>query len=741
MVRKVAIAAVVLIAVAGLAGGGGYFARTRYVEKLEAEWSALTAAKSGDAERAAAFDRFLVAFPEKHLFGNPRAAEATRLAAEARAHQADEARRREEVERNRLAAAADAEAARLAEAEAQAKAAAAALPVREKVLAVLRARLFELLGDAEDLGRGSVFLHLEHQGVHEIAYGIVEAGPAPSHLGDRLLAPEAVDEALGQKVYDPAAKRVDRDALRVFLAAAYVAPDEPVLGLTAQTLYPAFRRRVRNELRLYRGLTEQLGAPLPELKAEFLKSHPGKPDVERDWREFYRFLFEKTDSLRAFGISGCELRDLDLGFWVRRIEDGTAPMLGGFLKKVVAAYDADWLAALGEKLQPFARTTGWVGADPVQLVKKGAAWVLEEGGGSVDPCARQFRADPPEKAPVTFDDARTGDRFVRKEALAAAWASEGGGDVAFTADSKQLVVAGYQQIHWVDVETLQEVRSAPLTPGTGPARRRVPKVVAGRSALVRPVQEGLTEIIDLKTGGVLAKFGGFVAAAYDGGATVMASLEPRKGEQPGRIEVRYRSGDTDWATTQIALPAETFEEVKVHPSGEVVFANQTSATGPAKTGFKAWDVGSGERRPDLDLPGVSRFSLSPGGSRLCRPDEGKGEVMLEWIDAAEGHRAPEPKKRWPGKDCLWLTNDRLLVQSEPGGIQSVLQVLDVATGKPVGRPIRIPSWDLKESFRDYSPDGRWLLLEDPKRKTMLFWSLAEPAPPAAGPVRRDAGGP
>jgi len=160
-----------------------------------------------------------------------------------------------------------------------------------------------------------------------------------------------------------------------------------------------------------------------------------------------------------------------------------------------------------------------------------------------------------------------------------------------------------------------------------------------------------------------------------------------------------------------------------------VFARQTSATGKDKTGFKAWDVGSGERRYDLDLPGVTRLSFNPSGGRLCRPDEGKGEVMLERIDAAEGHRAPEPRKRWPGVDCLWLTSDRLLVQSERAGIRSVLEVVDVATGKTVGRPVRVPGADLRQAFRDLSPDGRWLLLEDPRRRSLLLWSLAQ-APPS-----------
>ena len=103
-------------------------------------------------------------------------------------------------------------------------------------------------------------------------------------------------------------------------------------------------------------------------------------------------------------------------------------------------------------------------------------------------------------------------------------------------------------------------------------------------------------------------------------------------------------------------------------------------------------------------------------------------MLLEWIDVAEGHRAPEPKKRWPGKDCRWLTNDRVLVQREPNGIHTVLEVVDSATGATIGRRIRIPNWDLRNSFKDLSPDGRFLLLEN-GQKSLLLWSLGAGTPP------------
>lgn len=718
--RKGAIVAVVVVGVAGLAGGG-YFARAQHLGKLEGQWAAVSASEAGYAERIAACERFLSEFPADHPFGNPRAKDAARLVADLRAGLADELELQEE-ERRRLAAEKEAEAARLAEAEALAKAAAAALPVREKVLDVLRDRLFALWGEAVDIGRGSVFLHLENRGVHEVGFGIVERGPAPDAFGARLLAPEAVAEALGRAVYDAKARRVDKDALRVFLAAAYVGPDEPVLGMTAKAIYPAFRRRVRNELRLYRGATRQLGAPLADLKAEWLEGAPAASEAGRDWRPFYKSLAERTDSLRAFGIGPCEVRDADLGFWIRRIDDGTAPLLGAFLEKLVREYDAEWLAALGDKPQPFAATSGWAGADPAQLVKKGASYVIEDGGETVDPCTRQFRADPPEKKPAVFDDAKTGDRLVRREALGGGWASEANGLVAFSADSKQLLVTGPDKLYWVDLATLQEARSAALSKGNG----RSPRVVAGRAAIVRPVEEGGTEILDARSGGVLARFEGFVATDFDAGPTVMARLVRGANEASGRLEVRYRTGDSGWATTNISLPAERFEEVKVHPSGEVVFVRQASARAPDRTGFKAWDVGSGERRGDLDLPEVDRFSFSPNGARLCRPAPGKAEVMLEWIDVAEGHRAPDPKKRWPGKDCRFVTGERLLVQSEQAGSPHVLQLFDVASGNPVGRPVNA-GWDLETAFRDLSPDGRTLLLQDPNRHALSFWSLAEPA--------------
>ncbi|NMO15748.1 hypothetical protein HPC49_03315 [Pyxidicoccus fallax] len=384
----------------------------RHLEALEADWRRTSGnVPAGDAERVAHFEAFLQRFPAQHPHGNPHAAQARQQLEEARTQLRE--RLAAEEQRRRLA---------------------------ESVRPVIEEALFLLAGRIEDIWRDTHVARLEHAGVH-----LVTRGTFMERAWMRLKGPPltALRKTLGASIYDTTKKRYDPDALAKFLDVAWLPPDTPLLGTLTQKLYPVFRRRLRYELLLYTSLAKNYAPRREELEKDFgllqllQRNHRlGDPvsywaEVrhrgEKDRRLFYGYLYYRQNVDGLMGIAPGEVDHLDVGFWVRRFEDGTARMLGDFLRKVAQAYDAAWLASVDAgAFKPFMAEKAWIHSEyspwrDASQIRYHKTWPKGDGiehmlGEDPEPTFithhKLVRFDPPEP-PEEFHDTTTGDRLLR----------------------------------------------------------------------------------------------------------------------------------------------------------------------------------------------------------------------------------------------------------------------------------------------------------------------------------------
>lgn len=310
--RRVLLAALIVTVVLGGCE------RKKHEEALEKAWDAVEHAQSlPDAEHLKAYQDFLAKFPPGHEYGNPHA-----QAAEERIRELKSELARQQAQAERVAR-------------------------QEKLLPIIERFLFEMmLGNVD--GRAAYVPQRVRDPAPD-AVVVAKLGNGRQLTRERLaLASWGIEEtkllqllkdALGLVLYDEE-KGWDADALSTALDLAPIEPDTPLLETTARELYPYFRPVVCERWLLAQA-TRKIGQDALRERLRAWQRDQGGDPSELDHRDFYSALLEEEEGEFAELAKAGFQDGLELGFWVRRILDGTHEPIRLFLGKIVEAHDDD----------------------------------------------------------------------------------------------------------------------------------------------------------------------------------------------------------------------------------------------------------------------------------------------------------------------------------------------------------------------------------------------------------------
>lgn len=129
---------------------------------------------------------------------------------------------------------------------------------------------------------------------------------------------------------------IDPLALKSLLDALYVEPDKSLLGATAKDIYPLLRPIVYEFVMTQRAI-RVLGKEksLGEFNAAMAKTATDK----RAMLNFYKDFATQNNLGMLAGLEANRSHAQITGFWLRRLADGSEPVLDVFFKKMLKDYD------------------------------------------------------------------------------------------------------------------------------------------------------------------------------------------------------------------------------------------------------------------------------------------------------------------------------------------------------------------------------------------------------------------
>ncbi|MFP2933529.1 hypothetical protein ACLESO_51975, partial [Pyxidicoccus sp. 3LG] len=707
--------------------------REKHLEQVEAAWQRLaTSEPSSDTERVSAYAAFLERFPEADPHGNPHAAEARRRKDEAQARLDAEAKRLQLVEKRRT-----------------------------QLLPLISDTLFTLATRARDYERDAHLIRMENRGVHQVGRGVLRIA---NWMVTHDLPPVArLREVMGAALYDKKRRAYDPKLLGELLEAAYLPPRTPLLGNTTEQLFPVFRRRLRVEMRLYRCMAELVAPRIAEIESEFTTARRSKTTIRKwlkeppeddpkwepdhvwseewsydhgDRRSFYGWVYYDRKITHHCGIAPGEVNHLDVGFWIRRFEDGTAPVIGDAMRRVLEAYDGEWLKSL--ELMPISDKIVYIEdkpmkyfgvrrvTNPARFFVVYSEWPADPGyGGEGEEGGEDEAVEAPEPEeqtipedawvwfeeptpPPEFRDEQTGDRLIRIPGELRGY--------LFVDEGKQLLVVHEKRTEWRDLESLDVKRRED---SRGDIASDVMLTADGRRFLVR-LRRGYEPAGVLLGNASTGEPSDWLTTNSLRDVAVNADASLFAGAKDGKWEVTHAAGPE---RKVVPMPFKAFR-VALHPSLPLLVSSQQSVKK-----LELWDVSTGEQVGTAEGEHISEGAFAPEGRRLYtwtdEYAEGRysSEGMLSRLDPATKTLTVE--KRFKGaSDGHWLPGRRMLLREN-----NIFRVLDGKTFQTVGRPVHA------RRFAAASPDGRWLLLE--LENDLLLWSLPAP-PPEEAPVEVEA---
>lgn len=142
---------------------------------------------------------------------------------------------------------------------------------------------------------------------------------------------------LGADLFDPDQPgRLHAAPLKKLLGLAALSPEDELLGHSARQLYPLVRRPVEDYLAAYRALVARVGREQARMDLEAaLKEHPDSPgeDYNQGMLGFYRDYPARRGLDQDPALQGQAHAGWLVGFWLRRVHDGTDEVLFQFLEQ------------------------------------------------------------------------------------------------------------------------------------------------------------------------------------------------------------------------------------------------------------------------------------------------------------------------------------------------------------------------------------------------------------------------
>lgn len=643
----------------GLCLAGCGRARKKYLEQLEADWAALEQGVLATAEiddDVPALEAFFTKYPEGHEYGNPRADQARQFLD--RGYQ-ELNRRRDLADRT--------------------------VRLREALASYTPGYLFKLAASAMP---GGPYADPEPLRVLTLLSDKRERLLTRGRVGASLwsIARQGSLEDLRQYVdpaiYDEETHSYDAETLGMLFAAAYLPPDTPLLGQTAEKVYPLFRPFVRAQARLYRVVAQELGA-IRDYERALERGEKHYPWLDKNGelsRDGHGPLFRNDDSLYDFDVPAKDRRHfyrsvtlelglaakagqahkdfdyLDVGFWLRRFDDGTADILGRFLLRVLEGYDAAFkreLEAMEGKWPPPAPS-----GEPPRLPPHDGA-IAAEHLVAFDPPWRgvMFDEDAEVLTVVTDWDVRHVSRddgrvlfakAFRPRTPVEAWLQD---VVAFTPNGRVIAVKprGASSPLVLDARTGEQVEALDDL-------RQVEALQLNGDATLLAAQVGYSDV-------AVRRLRGTAAVQPDAG---LAPPAP-----PDASGVQQESADAGQAPAETEqVESRTFKSVGrlvgLHPDLPLLF------TGSGET-VTVWDLKTGKKRLEKRVKPIRAGALSPDGSTLLLSHEDCFTLMrfeARWMELTVRTVIPGPSF----EEVTFRRDGELAILRSSDGMTRVLSI-------------------------------------------------------------------
>ncbi len=145
---------------------------------------------------------------------------------------------------------------------------------------------------------------------------------------------------------------LDPKAVQTMLQQFDLTPQSPFLGTTAAEVYEKYKAPVRQYALIHDAMTRYIGRKKVRKSYEeaAAKHADGKGGTKYEMVDFYRTYAQENQIASRAGI-----RDdiwstyVPVGFWMRRIADGSEPALATFLEKNLKTFDPEFYQKLREK--------------------------------------------------------------------------------------------------------------------------------------------------------------------------------------------------------------------------------------------------------------------------------------------------------------------------------------------------------------------------------------------------------
>lgn len=133
------------------------------------------------------------------------------------------------------------------------------------------------------------------------------------------------------------------EPLQKLFTALYVEPDASLLGLQARDIYTLVRPAAREITGVYAGLKEIGFKDVSEAFDTALAENP-EPEtgVNTGLLKFYKRYTNLEGVAQKAGLEQDSSHWTAVGFWMRRIKEGTADVFASFANKTLKDYDPDW---------------------------------------------------------------------------------------------------------------------------------------------------------------------------------------------------------------------------------------------------------------------------------------------------------------------------------------------------------------------------------------------------------------